>query len=215
MNIDKKFIFNLTVLAAIASTFVACVVPIYSFYILDVYNDHDIAFPYSPWRVDNSYLVYRFTIYDKANIDFKNPTYDSYAICHFLRYETGERSDELRYFNEKITEEPFSYILNNSIVFILRFALLLLFVFICYKIIRDKRINNAKYYLFAGLTTLIILISFIIGVFNFYISIDEPGLGYTNYIKFEYGFYLAVLSTILFFIAYFIQVYPIDIKKEK
>ena len=213
MNIDKKFILNIMVITAIASTILACILPYFSFNLLDVYKNYEDT-PRYPWEIECSLLTKELRVYDNTGNN-KELVYESYQICIIYNFETGELPTDLK---ETKEDSSGNYFFPSMIFFLIVivpvYILINFFAYFSIKSFKDCGNKKTKYFLYAGITLLIIVLLNLAQVYNSYSSLDVDNLGYVNSIKFEYGFYLLIMSIILFFTAYFTQDYLVDFGKE-
>ena len=218
-NKDKKLMLNLFVLIAIALTIASIFTPSLSSNSLDYYEKggftyNDVGFK---WVVDSSIIFSRWTV------SIGNITAAKYFIFGFFPYETElwkevnlEGLQIMSY--DLISEDvaPSSNILITGILLII-FTLLISFFYFYYRGIKNCSRKKTRYFLYDGIIVLFIaIISFF--VFNFSLNLIESNktwLELTDYIKFEYGFYYMIISSVLFFSAFVLQNFFIDYSEDK
>ncbi len=219
-NKDKKFVLNLFALIAVALTIASIFTPLYSSDTFDYYKDmgyeyEDISFR---WIVESSILFSRW------NIAIGNMTGVKYFIFGIFPYETEEFKEmnieglQLASY-ELISEdvEPRSNMVVIVISLLISILLLASFFYFCYKGIKSCVRKKTRYLLYAGFISFFITFG---SFFVFYFSLNlieskNDWLQFTDYFKFEYGFYYMIVSIILFFIAFVLQNYFIDFSEDK
>ncbi len=213
-NKDKKTILNLIIICALAFAIVGFFVPVSSVSYSDVLVENGYEQPDLYWVKSGSLLSDYFSVYDYRDSN-KPSEFHRYTFFNFLKFENGEPSGEFSSITdydsnvENNWEGPLSYSLIRNIEFIFSLLLFLLFIFFCYKIFKNNAFKQNNLILYLGL---VVLVTFFYALFSYYygtILRDVNNLGYANVLKFEYGFYLTILSIILLLSLYILKKYNI------
>ena len=216
---DKKLLLKLIVIVAIAIGFLYLFVPSFFIDFSDLSKYSGVENPEKYVKIEYAPFLIHEIAYDFSNSDDPSE-YHIYYFLNILKFETGEARD----ISSPHMQNPDIYYINKSSNFINIFymstflALIIVPILIFYFLYKGfKSIDNkkTKYFLYAGFVNLIVFVFYITAYFYFIKSMDIYNLGYTSFINIGYGFYLVIISIILFFFAYILQNYYIKYQKEK
>jgi len=212
MNISKKLTFEITILIAVAFLISSSFISNFSFNSSDLSADRE-----THWKIDFSPLIV-FGVEDDSRIigEVYDPEYEFFSILIFIIHTNGTSKafdtvgDYSKSLNLPVSGAVFSYIL--SLLTLILIASLFYFFYKGTIQINLKKTNN---FLYVGLILLFLFIFEFFAVYTMISSFDFMNLGFTNYIRFEYGFYLGIISCVLFLLAYFLQDYLLDFPKTE
>jgi len=217
---NKKNLLNLIVLVAIALLLVSSFLPMFCIDYSDIQKDIGNEDPKKYSKVDASLFLWHYSEFDFTN---PNSSYEfhSYRLFNLISFKTGEPVDIESNLIFKEDQEGFvnrgDVIFSNNLINIIYAALaplgLALFFYMSYKGIKNIHFKKTRYFLYIGISASLVIIAFFV-LFYYYLYIaDFYNWGYTNYMTFDYGFYTAITSVVLFLTAFFIQKYLIYYKK--
>jgi hypothetical protein len=209
---NKKFILKLIVIFAIVIATTSLFLPFTSFDLRDYYKENGINYD-AYWKYDMSYVIYHFSTYDNTIEAASN--YDKYVILTAIPIsETGQFSDKFQsmWANENIPNSSITATRISSTTILILF--LFLFSFLSYQSFKYCILKKTRYLFYSGVIILIgvvCLISYAIITMNI---IDSNNFGYNNYRTYGPGFYLMIVSIILFFIAHLMQTYFLKLPEK-
>ena len=216
---NKKTLLKIIFLSAIALMITSIFSPIISFDYSDVLKEYGYNNPDWYWTAEGSLFVDKLSVFTfSEEMNKKVSEFYRYTILALFRIEIGEKGDWTEITDYNIDKETlFSKGLTSMVGFVFSSILLFLFIYFCYSYIKYNYNYNRKnkYLLFLGFVTLILVIFKIIGVYMNIDYHDTQNIGYTNFLTFGYGFYLACIGIFLFFISYFIQYYFLNFSNNK
>jgi len=216
---NKKTILKIIMLGAIASAIVSLFVPNVTFDYLDVLKKNGNEYPEVYCKIEYSPLIIHFVGYNYE--DGENPiVYDRYKILYgLIKTESGKGKgihfsgttdyDITNSDNLLVSKAGFDFLTIVGLIFFL-----VLFSYFCYKIFREDEYNT-RYLLYESLLLLVIVIGYPISIYYSYYIIDINNMGFIDSLIFGYGFYLMIVSTVLFFISYLLKKHFFDIKEAK
>lgn len=215
---DKKILLNMIVLVAISLGFISLFAPTISNDYSDLLKKLGTENPEKYTKHEITPILIHSIAYDFSNPD--NPSeYHIYNFFQFLKFETGtpretdyahETNPDLYYINQAS---------NFSNIFVMFYIIAsitfpLLLIYFIYKGIKNIY-NKTRYFLYVGSIILISVVIFMVGMYYSINSLDIYNLGYIDITTIEYGFYLGIVTIVLFFLAYILQNYYLEYPKEK
>jgi hypothetical protein len=211
--INKKTVLNYILIAAFALMISSFFVPIASFSTLDYSKGIGNENPEVYWEEENNWIYSHLNAYSYEN-DEKVNFYSKTRIL-ILYFYSGDYSDYLSNVDDYTRRD---YSLSRAVLELITimFGLLsiVLLSYFSLKSFKNVGVGKSKYHLNVGIMVLGILILFLFNIYYIYYFTDTKNVGYINFVRLNYGFYLLIASAVLFFIAYFIESYFIRSKNE-
>ena len=214
MNTSKKIVFDLIIFITIAFAVVSLIIPHYFFNSSDLYDNREYY-----WKNEISPLL-DHTIADDSKIDndLAYPLYESYSFPGgIVIYMEGAPP-----FNQAFDDYssggfplPTSAAQYRFVNLVGTMTLLVLFIYFSYGVVKEYRNKKTRYFLYIGILVLIWFFCDFFIAHIVYSGLEVYNSGLTNFVKFEYGFYLMIVVSVLFFIAYFMQDYLLDFPKTE
>ena len=194
---------------AISFAFVSFFVPCISFDYLDVLEKNGYKNPEIYCKIEYSPFIIHFIGYDYR--DSENPNINhNYRILYGL-IPTQKGKGNLGFSGTTdydIAENNKNLLVSGAVFDFLSIIGLILFIvlffYFCYNIIRNQEYNT-RYLLYEAILMLTLLIIYPVSLYYSYKIIDIKNLGFANSLIIEYGFYMMVVSTILFFTSYLLK----------
>ena len=211
-NKNKKILLNLVFISAIALGITSLFVPTTRIDYSDLYEDSGYTNIERYAVLESSPILTRYVEYDfsKSNAPSENHRYSILTIFHF---ESGEpvKIKASVYLNDTdYVIESYGLIDMFSMIYVVFEIVLTAILFLLlYRGFKNMYQKN-RYFLYLGLVSLVIFVLTIIAIYYTENLADINNLGYTNYLTFQYGFYLGIVAIILFFTAHILQNYFIE-----
>jgi len=219
-KIDNNTFLKYLIIIACVWAILAFLMPIISFDLSELYIDQGIENPKELYfKHESSFCFSNLHIYN--NQDSAHPyEYHRLSLFYGLHTITSGENPELflishdYYINDIQDWSLLSF--SNIRMIALCFGLIFsaLFLFLVYKILSNLKNLNSRYLLYSGCILLIMLLGSLFIIYITWDMSDNLNLGYSNYLHFDYGFYLIIASIVLFFTASIIDKYFNKFLKE-
>ena len=217
----KKTLLDLIIITAIAMTIISLFLPIICIDYSDVYKNEYNEEPDKYAKLENSILLWHYAYYDLSNPEEPYENHQ-YRLFNIIKFETGKPIDiqsnivslEEREF---LTNNGDFFFSTNIAIYIYMAFIpigLAVYIYLCYKGIKNIGIKRTKYFLYLALLSVIIFIVYIVGNYFFLETLDIRNIGYSKHMTTGDGFITGLISVTLFFIAYVTQQYFIKIDKN-
>lgn len=204
---DKKLLLKLIVIFAFIFGFLSLFIPSFCVDYSDYYEKIGITNPETYSILESAPFYWHYVRYDFRNPE--NPLEEhTYNFFNIFKFQTGKTVDietSFTYTEDLYLDKSSNIFITISSIYMASQAIIAaLFIYVFYKGIKNIETKN-RYFLYMVILIIISIIFYTIGVYYHESVKDINNLGYTSFITIQYGFYLGLISLILFFFAYILQ----------
>jgi len=206
-NKHKKNIIDIMILLGIATTIVALFVPIISNDFSEIVTDQGFSDPDVYWKTERSLLYDHLHLVDAR--EQSTGGFHIYRIFKYFNFRSGDAEliKEAPNFASFDLDESGNYSTGPIDLFTSVAVLIsiIIFLFLAYTGYKSYGIKKTYYFLIVFIGDVLLLLGFLFLTYTGALSRDLYDYDFVKYIHLSYGFYLGILSMVIFLTLFLVQ----------